>query len=166
MNIYIDMDDVVADFKSYARSVLGTRHNGERFPEHEWQHLRDNPRLYRDLPMKEGANELVEWILAYQRAHPGTFVAFLTAVPRHNDMQWAFNDKVWWAHERFPGIPVFFGPYSHDKWQHIKQPGDILIDDRVGNNEDWIENKGRAHLYRNWPDCKRWLEEELVWQYR
>ena len=133
---------------------------GEMVPEKEWRRLKDDQRMYRNLPLKEGAVELVNWCQNYVDTHKDVGLYFLTAVPHNNDVPWAFFDKVLWAQNYFPDIPVFFGPYSHDKWVRCS-PGDILIDDRRSNNEEWIRQGGRAHLYKNWPDCKTWLEKEL-----
>ena len=161
MNIYLDMDDVVADFKGHAKAVLRNPDvDGDRFAEHEWQKLRDNTRLYLNLPVKEGAYELVDWCLTYSKQSADCEVKFLTAIPRNNDMFWSFNDKFLWAQKYFPMIPIFFGPYSHDKHLHCKT-GDVLIDDRTSNCKDWIAKGGLAHIYKNWPDCKVWLEKEF-----
>jgi hypothetical protein len=70
-------------------------------------------------------------------------------------------DKVNWAAEHFPGIPVFLGPFSHDKWRYCKGPNDILIDDRHSNCSEWIAAGGRAHIYTTWEECKPWLAELL-----
>ena len=109
---------------------------------------------------------------AYQSAHTGYYLRenrlqqscqlfyFLTAIPHDYSVPYATQDKVWWANDHFPGIPVFIGPFSHDKWRRCK-PGDILIDDRVSNCEEWRREGGLAHIYKNWPDCKAWLEENV-----
>ena len=39
-------------------------------------------------------------------------LAFLTALPRKNDIPFAPYDKVLWARKYFRGIPVLLGPYS------------------------------------------------------
>jgi 5'(3')-deoxyribonucleotidase len=162
MNIYLDMDDVVADWMGYARKYLRMGwQQGEMVPENQWNRLKDDQRMYSKLDLKEGARELVEWCQTYIKQNPTTRLFFLTAVPHNNDMPYSFHDKVEWAQKYFPGIPVFFGPYSHDKWIRCKSPEDILIDDRRSNNEEWIRAGGRAHLYRTWNDCKVWLENEL-----
>jgi 5'(3')-deoxyribonucleotidase len=161
MNIYLDMDDVVADWMGYARAYLKQPEwkEGEMLPETTWRRLKDDQRMYRNLPLKEGAHDLVNWCRAYKEKS-GCGLFFLSAIPHGNDMPWAIQDKVFWAQEHFPDIPVFLGPYSHDKWVRC-QPGDILIDDRRGNNEDWQRQGGRAHLYKKWEDCKLWLEQQL-----
>ena len=161
MNIFIDMDEVVADFTSYANAVLTRNSLMDNYGSAEWGKLRQHPRLYRDLLIKEGGPELVDWITRYAKNKPDVFVAFLSAVPKKNNMYWAFQDKVHWANKHFPDIPVFFGPYTADKHTHCKSPDDILIDDRLSNYEDWTATGGRAHQYKNWPDCKLWLEQTL-----
>ena len=161
MNIFIDMDEVVADFTGYANTILKRTSLVDDYATSEWGKLKQYPRLYRDLPVKEGGPELVDWIINYAFDKPNVFVAFLSAVPRRNDFCWAFQDKVHWANKHFPNIPVFFGPFTKDKHTHCKSPDDILIDDRLTNYTDWTAAGGRAHQYKNWPNCKLWLEQTL-----
>jgi hypothetical protein len=160
--IAIDCDDVVADFTGYAHMVLrGEKlENGYRFPDEQWKRLKDNPRMYRDLPLKIGARELINWCKKYVEEHDGT-LAFLTAMPRKGDVWYAFQDKVHWVDKHFPGMDVFFGPRSEDKQNFCKGHNSILIDDRADNCERWREAGGRAFQYKNWEECKQWLEQEL-----
>jgi 5'(3')-deoxyribonucleotidase len=141
------MDGVVADFDIAAQRILG-RSSGadERYPEDDWNKLKENPRFYQDLPLCQGAMDIARAVLAAAHTHK-LEVKFLTAIPRNNDVPWAFNDKMEWADHYFPGIPVFFGPYSKDKWVHC-QPNDILIDDRTSNVNEWRNAGGRAILHR------------------
>jgi 5'(3')-deoxyribonucleotidase len=159
MNIYLDMDDVVADWMKTAREMVNRNWNyGERIPDSDWKKLQRDPHFYRNLPLKAGAEELVQYCKDLVSAGKVERLAFLTALPHDYSMPYAAQDKVWWANDHFPGIPVFFGPFSHDKWRHCK-PGDILIDDRTSNCQEWISAGGRAHIYKQWPECKQWLEE-------
>ena len=159
MNIYLDMDDVVADWMKTAREMVNRNWNyGERIPDSDWKKLQRDPHFYRNLPLKVGAEELVQYCKDLVSAGKVERLAFLTALPHDYSMPYAAQDKVWWANDHFPGIPVFFGPFSHDKWRHCK-PGDILIDDRTSNCQEWISAGGRAHIYKQWPECKQWLEE-------
>lgn len=161
MNIYVDMDEVVADFKGFAQEFFQkTLDDRERLPPEEWQKLSNCQRLYRDLKVREGGYELINWLRVYCAEHNvGLF--FLTAIPRNNDIPYAIMDKVEWCQKYFPGIPVFIGPRSHEKVLRCK-PGDILIDDRLSNITEWREAGGIAHQYRTWKDCKVWLEEILL----
>jgi 5'(3')-deoxyribonucleotidase len=161
MIIYLDMDDVVADWMPAARAIVNRSWEyGERIPDSDWDKVRAKERFYRDLPIKPGAHELVQYCRDAVNNGYADGLFFLTALPHDYSVPYASYDKVQWAQERFPDIPVFFGPFSHDKWKHCK-PGDILIDDRTSNCEEWIRSGGRAHIYRTWENCKPWLEEQL-----
>jgi 5'(3')-deoxyribonucleotidase len=161
MKIYLDMDDVVADWLTQAYTILGKQWaQGARIPQNEWNKLKDDQRFYRNLPLKPGAHELVQYCQNLVSTGRAESLAFLTAIPHDYSVPYAPQDKVWWANDHFPGIPVFIGPFSHDKWRHCK-PGDILIDDRISNCEEWQRQGGLAHIYKNWSDCRAWLEETL-----
>jgi len=140
--LYLDMDGVVADFDAYAAKIAGYHITGDRWPITAWKEIVSNPHLYRDLPKTPEADELVEYARIMCKTH-GWELLFLTAVPKDNDVHWAFYDKVMWAQIHFPDIPVHFGPYSTDKHVHCK-PGDILIDDRLSNIEEWAAAGGIA----------------------
>jgi len=165
MIIYLDMDDVVADWRTAAEEFLQLKFpNGDqwaRIPDEKWAELKRNSRFYRDLPLKDGADDLVEFCRAAVHSGHADDLRFLSALPHNNDMHWAVWDKVLWAQTYYPGIPVFVGPYSHDKWHHC-QPGDILIDDRTSNCMEWETAGGKAHIYRTWEGCKPWLTQILA----
>jgi 5'(3')-deoxyribonucleotidase len=140
--LYLDMDGVVADFDEYAARTLDLPPSQGIYPDDKWQKLAENKRIYRDLIKTPYADQLVEECkdLALTKEYD---LYFLTAVPKGNDIQWAFYDKVIWAQTNFPGIPVMFGPYSKDKWRHCSA-GDILIDDRSSNIDEWRSAGGIA----------------------
>jgi 5'(3')-deoxyribonucleotidase len=144
--IYLDMDDVIADFKSYAVRVLRKKSNEEKWPHEDWVRLKDNHRLYRDLDKTVEADQLVDYCRQLCSQH-GWNLMFLTAVPKGNDVHWAFYDKVHWAATHYPDIPVMFGPFSKDKHVHC-QSGDVLIDDRTSNCEEWRSAGGIAIQHR------------------
>ena len=162
MNIYLDMDDVVADWMAAAYQIVNrTWEYGERIPDSDWDKVKAKERFYRTLPLKAGAYELVDWCRAYCKKNPGTRLAFLTAIPHDYSVPYAQMDKIAWANLHFEGIPVFFGPFSFDKYKHCQSPEDILIDDRHSNCHEFIAAGGRAHIYRTWEECHKWLEETL-----
>ena len=161
MNIYLDMDDVVADWMATASQMINRNWNyGERIPDSDWKQLQQDQRFYRNLPKRQDADKLVQWCRDYKE-RTGCGLFFLTAVPHDYTMPYAAQDKVWWAGEHYPDIPVFFGPFSHDKWRHCRA-GDILIDDRTSNCSEWRSAGGLAYVYKQWPECKIWLEETLT----
>jgi 5'(3')-deoxyribonucleotidase len=135
------MDGVVADWDTAAELFLGTKKQSEdgRWNHESWQRLRENQRFFATLPLMHRADELVN--LAREFRTQGWQLLFLTAIPRNNDHPWAFYDKMTWAQTHFPDIAVHFGPYSEDKQIHA-QPGDILVDDRWSNIEQWRTRGG------------------------
>jgi len=146
--LYLDMDGVVADFDELATRILGTAAapNGI-YPDEQWNKIAEHKRLYLDLNKTVYADQLVTECKDFTLTK-GYRLCFLTAVPKGNDIKWAFYDKVIWAQQHWPGIPVMFGPYSKDKWQHCS-PSDILIDDRLCNIEEWRVAGGIAIHHTN-----------------
>jgi 5'(3')-deoxyribonucleotidase len=145
---YLDMDGVVADWDTAASAFLGRPQRPANDLTHykntpeEWSRIKTQSRFYRDLPLMPRCSELVDLARRY-RDGLGWNLLFLTAVPKDDDVPWAFYDKVLWAQEHFPDIPVHFGPHSWDKQRHCL-PGDILVDDRPDNCSQWIESGGLA----------------------
>jgi 5'(3')-deoxyribonucleotidase len=161
MIIYLDVDDVVADWMPAARAIVNRNWNyGERIPDSDWNKVKAKARFYRDLPIKEGAFDLVNFCCDAVASGLADELRFLTALPHDYSVPFAVYDKVRWCDKNFPGIPMLIGPFSHDKWRHCT-PGDILIDDRTSNCEEWIRAGGQAHIYRTWEACKPWLEKIL-----
>lgn len=140
--LYLDMDGVVADFDEYAARTLGVPPSSGIYPDEIWYKLASNTRLYRDLNKTPYADQLVSECMDFALTK-GYDLYFLTAVPKSNDVKWSFYDKVLWAQKHFPDIAVMFGPYSKDKWQHCNA-GDILIDDRQSNIDEWRSAGGFA----------------------
>lgn len=146
--LYLDMDGVVADWNRGAEEFLGVKrpvtdvNPDGRWNHEQWQLIKDNERFFSTLPLMNHAHELVRVARKF-RNELGYELLFLTAIPRDNDHPWAFQDKVYWARDYFPDVPVHFGPYSHDKWRHCK-PNDILVDDRASNITEWRNHGGIA----------------------
>jgi 5'(3')-deoxyribonucleotidase len=142
---YLDMDGVVADWSKGVSQLLGHEISTDptaRMCDSDWARVLEHPRLFRDLPLMQGADQLVDLARAY-RDQLGWELLFLTAIPHLNDVPWAFWDKMLWAQRYWPDIPVHFGPHSYDKQVHCTQ-GDILVDDRPDNCEQWRAAGGLA----------------------
>lgn len=143
--IYLDMDGVVADFDGYASKVLGLPVPEGRWPKEHWNDIIQNPRIYSLLEKTKEADALVEYCRYLRDVH-GWQLIFLTAVPKDNDVHWAFYDKVFWAQKYFPDIPVHFGPFAKNKQDHC-YPSDILIDDKPSNITEWKDAGGYGILH-------------------
>jgi len=142
--IFLDMDGVVADFDTFVSNLLerpiGWNDSKHDLTTEEWGKLASVDRLYYQLPLMPDATKLV----AYVKSLSTRFnVQFLTAVPRRTTMPSARDDKQAWVDKYFPGMRMDIGPYSHDK-QKWCRPGDILVDDRPSNIEEWNAAGGIA----------------------
>jgi hypothetical protein len=165
--IYIDMDGVVADFNQAARAYLkGSMQDAERaehegrWPESEWRRLRDLPNFYRHLPKTAYADTIMQWARRF-RDELGWDLYMLTAIPKNNDMADCIWDKVLWMQEHYPDVRARFGPYSQDK-QHHHRPGDVLVDDRISNCDEWRQAGGKAIRVRAWQPEQAIQELESV----
>ena len=133
VSIFLDCDGVLADFDTYANDYFGMppreyerRMGSARF----WRELEAKGDFYRNLPLMHDADALVDGV---RHLNP----TILTGCPRGN---WAQKQKVDWAAEHFPGIPIITCR-SADKRDHAK-PGDVLIDDWYQHRHRWIEMGG------------------------
>jgi 5'(3')-deoxyribonucleotidase len=148
--IFIDMDGVVADFDQGVAQALNISSqelaqvkSSGRWGKTHWDRLvAEYPRIYRILPKMAKADKMIELAVKF-RDDLNWELRMLTAVPKDNDVPDAFRDKINWMSEQYPGIPVWFGPYSRDKSHHCRS-GDILVDDRKDNCENWRAAGGLA----------------------
>lgn len=142
--IYLDMDGVVADWNQGVYDILGwvKADANAHYDPKDWKKVTDNKRIYGQLPVMDKAEELANLARRF-RDELGWQVLFLTAVPKGNDVHWAFWDKCQWAQKYFPDIPVHFGPFAKQKCEHCKT-GDILVDDRRSNCSEWRDAGGIA----------------------
>jgi hypothetical protein len=132
-HVFLDCDGVLADFDTYAEAYFGMEpraYEAKVGSAQFWQELEAKGDFYRNLPLMPDAMDLYE---AVKHLHP----TILTGCPRGN---WAQGQKVAWAAEHFPGVPIITCR-SADKRDYAK-PGDVLIDDWAQHRHRWIEMGG------------------------
>lgn len=119
--LFLDCDGVLADFDAGVEALLGMsarafekRHSKGAF----WSRLAKAPDFYARLPLMKDARQLYSGV---EHLHP----AILTGLPLG---KWAAPQKVAWAEEHFPGVPVITC-MARDKHRFM-DPGDVLVDDR------------------------------------
>jgi 5'(3')-deoxyribonucleotidase len=120
-HLFLDCDGVLADFDAGAKQILGMtsaafeeRHGKSEF----WKRLARARNFYGDLPQMPDAQRLFQ---AVKHLKP----TILTGLPLG---KWAAPQKVEWAAEHFPGVPIITC-MAADKHLHM-HPGDVLVDDR------------------------------------
>jgi 5'(3')-deoxyribonucleotidase len=124
--LFLDADGVLADFDLAARELLGAKpkafiakHGRGEF----WKRLAKAPSFYGALPEMLDARILFD---AVKHLKP----TILTGLPMGS---WAAPQKVKWAAEHFPGVPIITC-MARDKAKHM-HPGDVLVDDREKHRE-------------------------------
>ncbi len=128
MQIYLDMDGVLADFDAYATRVLGmrpsdfeARYGAKRF----WREVSSTPDFYAELPPMPDMEALVE---AVEHLDP----IILTGVPRGG---WAAEQKDRWRQKHLPDLRMITC-FAREKSNYCR-PGDLLIDDRPKYEPLW-----------------------------
>ena len=119
--LFLDCDGVLADFEGGAAALLGMRPAAfqQRFGNSElWRRIAKAPDFYGTLPLIPDAMQLFD---AVKPLKP----TILTGLPHGS---WAAPQKVKWAAEHFPGVPIVTC-MARDKHKHMTR-GDVLVDDR------------------------------------
>jgi FMN phosphatase YigB (HAD superfamily) len=136
-HLFLDCDGVLADFDAGARKILGTdvrsfeaRHGKREF----WRRLARAPDFYATLPQMPDARELFD---AVKHLTP----TILTGLPIGT---WAAPQKVRWAAEHFPGVPIITC-MARDKFRHMTGT-DVLVDDSLTHRAAW-ESAGGTFIH-------------------
>jgi len=146
--LFLDADGVLADFDEGVRQLLGmeprafeAKHGRGAF----WKRLANAKDFYATLPEMADARVLFD---AVKHLKP----TILTGLPLGN---WAAPQKVKWAAEHFPGVPIVTC-LARDKHKHMKA-GDVLVDDRE-NHRSAYESAGVLFVHhKNAADSVRQL---------
>ena len=140
MHLFLDCDGVLADFDTGAIALLGMpakdfqdAHGKSEF----WRRLARAPDFYGSLPLLPDARQLVDAV-----AHLNPTI--LTGLPIGN---WAAPQKVRWAAEHFPVIPIIT-TLARDKFRHMTG-ADILVDDRADHRAAWEDAGGTFITHEN-----------------
>lgn len=146
--LFLDCDGVLADFDAGVTALLGIPPQAfeRRFGRGEfWKRIARAKNFYGALPEMPDARLLFD---AVRHLEP----TILTGLPVG---QWAAPQKIDWATEHFPGVPIITC-MARDKHKHM-QPGDVLVDDR-DNHRAAYEDAGIVFiLHRNAADSLRQL---------
>ena len=146
--LFLDADGVLADFDEGARGLLGMNigaFEAKRGRGAFWKRLANADDFYGTLPEMPDARRLFD---AVKHLKP----TILTGLPLGN---WAVPQKVRWAADHFPGVPIITC-MARDKHKHMKR-GDVLVDDRE-NHRAAYEDAGVVFIHhKNAEDSLRQL---------
>ena len=146
--LFLDCDGVLADFDAGAKALLGMtptqfeeRHGRREF----WRRIAKAPNFYGALPEMPDAQRLFDGV---RHLKP----TILTGLPLGD---WAAPQKVKWAAEHFPGVPIITC-MARDKHRHMES-GVVLVDDRE-NHRAAYEREGVVFVHhKNAEDSLRQL---------
>ncbi len=148
--LFLDADGVLADFNQGVRRLLGldpAAFVAKRGKREFWRRIANAKDFYGSLPEMPDARLLFD---AVKHLKP----TILTGLPLGN---WAAPQKVQWAAEHFPGVPIITC-MARDKHKHMKS-GDVLVDDRE-NHRAAYEAAGVVFVrHKNAADSLRELGE-------
>jgi deoxypyrimidine-specific 5' nucleotidase type C protein (NT5C) len=135
--LFLDADGVLADFDEGARRLFGmhprqfeAKHGRREF----WRLIAKAKNFYGTLPEMPDARLLFDGV---KHLKP----TILTGLPIGN---WAAPQKVAWAAEHFPGVPIITC-MARDKHKHMKA-GDVLVDD-LENHRAAYEEAGIVFVH-------------------
>lgn len=136
--IFVDMDGVLADFDTGYELRFGVRPS-KADDNVDWTLVRRTEGFYRDLLPMPDFDDLWAGLAPHNPI-------ILTGVPS-SVAEAEANKRAWVDRHIGPHQPMI-GCASKDKSLHIRQPGDVLIDDWTKYRSLWIERGGRwiTHL--------------------
>lgn len=131
MNLFVDLDGVLADFDTHHQNIFNWR--PRKVDDNvDWAAVRAVPNFYLDMPMLTDAPALWGYI-----SHHNPTV--LTGVPAFVE-EASENKRAWVRKNLGENVPVITCR-SSEKWQHAS-PGDVLIDDWEKYQKRWLKAGG------------------------
>ena len=136
VHVFLDCDGVLADFDKRAEEIFGMR--GQDFEDQYgskefWRQIRNDDEFFLNLELMSDALELYDAVRHLDHT-------ILTGAPMGN---WAKPQKLEWRNRKLPETEMIVVCPSKDKWKHMINPGDILVDDLLKHSQVWIDNGGR-----------------------
>lgn len=151
-DIFVDEDDVLAEFYGTAATILGAPFQSLS-PAVRWGRLEQVPNLFLHLPVREDALELWKGLQGRGRLH------VLTAAPRPTGLlHTAPADKEAWIRRHICATtPVLVAESGLHKtrWAH---PRAVLIDNLERNTDAFIAAGGRAVVHTSAANTLRQLD--------
>lgn len=132
MQLFVDLDGVMADLDAHHEAIFGFR--PDKVKENiDWKKIQAIPHFYANIPPMQDLAELWDHVEAYDPI-------VLTGVPF--SVETALADKRDWVIKHLGSHIRMIGCKSVDKCLHGKR-GDILIDDWEKHQQRWIDMGGR-----------------------
>lgn len=154
MNLYLDLDGVMADFDAHFPETFGLDHRSLA-DDDMWATINAHPSYFRDMPLCAGAKafyDRISWM------NP----IILTACPRTNYQHVARQNREW-VREHLSSTCVILPVMGwSNKPLFMHAAGDVLIDDFERNIKAWVAEGGTGIHHRNFADTSNALGK--VWK--
>ena len=138
MQLYVDMDGVLADFDRHYEETFGVVAS-KQLDNVRWEWVREREGFYAGIPPMDDMEEL--W-RAVEPFNPW----ILTGVPR--GVPEAYENKSEWVKKHLGAKVVMIGCRSKEKCRYAK-PGDVLIDDWEKYRHLWEQAGGHWITHRS-----------------
>jgi hypothetical protein len=154
MQIFVDMDGVLADFDRHHEETFGFR-SDKLLDNVDWGKVAAVPNFYAGIPMMADAQLLWNFLLVARQGRPPIV---LTGIPA--SVAEAADNKRQWVARNFGSNVEVRCCRSKEKCLHA-QPGDILIDDWEKYRDLWIAKGGRWITHTSAADTVEQLQKVL-----
>ena len=151
MQVFVDMDGVLADFDT-GYAILFGPHGGKEADNVDWQKVRATPGFYASLPPMPDFDVLWRALEPYR---PIILTGVPSSVPEASE-----NKRAWAVRHIGPDVRMICCR-SRDKCLHGK-PGDVLIDDWEKHKQRWIDMGGYWITHFTAVQSIRTLQEYLL----
>lgn len=142
MNIFLDLDGVMADLEGHYLSVFGHTMTDAPSRNQMWRNIDGHEDFWLNIPVMRGGKEFYTWLLA-QCYHHGAELCILTAAPdvpgKHEAIA---RHKKQWVKQNLGDVMVLPVYGSERKPMFLQNEGDILIDDWKKNIAAWEAEGG------------------------
>lgn len=139
MKCFVDSDGVFAAFDEHVFNLFGALPS-QMHPARLWSNVKRHPTFWEDMPIKNGARELWDFVLPHSPI-------VVTGCPTSDWDRAVSHKKAWWK-QHFDHDHVITC-LSRDKAMHMHTKGDVLVDDMEKNIRRWEEAGGIGVLYHN-----------------
>lgn len=157
MNVWLDLDGVMCDFRGKVVELLGKDLDAFPSTSAAWKALGQYQDVFATLEKMPDADRLFHGVKRLQDRF-GFEIGVLTAIPLRISMPRAEKDKLAWVGRNYPELAKNFriGPHAKNKQDHCK-PGDVLIDDNRKNIDQWNDKGGIGIFHTNARDSVNML---------
>lgn len=144
MNVFLDLDGVMADLEGHYLSTFGHRMEDAPSRNQMWRNIDKTKDFWPDIPPMAGAQVFFKWLREYCYHHSLNLYILTAAPPVEEKHMPVARHKKAWVREHLGNVMVLPSYGSPHKAAFLQDEGDVLIDDWKLNCQAWEEEGGVA----------------------